>query len=166
MHFMKEKKIKNILKQCQVIAENSYCLRRKFGAIITTPEGVHISGGYNGSVRGAKNCGEDGVCGKDHHDAPHDTAYEVCGAVHAEVNAILNVARSGSGIPLKEAILFLNSAKDGHAGRPCRNCRRNIINAGIRYVYFYNKNGSLSSIDTNTWVGEETRWLKEGRFAS
>ena len=83
---MKRKRIANILKQCQVIAENSACSRRKFGAIITTSDGVILSSGYNGSIRGALNCGDEVCCLKDIKKEDHYSSYEFCPAVHAWIS--------------------------------------------------------------------------------
>ena len=96
MSWMRKDKVENQLKLCRVLAENSRCLRRRFGARITTAEGVLISEGYNGTIRGAFNCGTDVPCAKNALDKKHDSQYDVCGSVHAEVNAILNASRNGS----------------------------------------------------------------------
>ena len=163
-HWMKKAKIQNLLKQCQVIAENSKCSRRQFGAIITTREGVAISAGYNGSIRGATNCGTDVGCAKDALNKEHYTDYDVCAAIHAELNAILNAARSGSGVPLKGGIMFLNSAKVGDGGQPCRGCRRAIINAGITDVYYYTAKERMIHVNTGSWIREENHWMEHTRY--
>lgn len=161
VHWMKKTKIKNLLKQCAVIGENSKCARRQFGAIITTPEGVAISGGYNGSIRGALNCGTEVGCAKDALNKRHYADYDVCAAVHAELNAILNAARNGTGVSLKGAVMFLNATREGDAGMPCRTCRRAIINAGITDVYYYDTAQRIIHVSTSSWITNENRWMRE-----
>ena len=154
---MNEEKIKNILKICSVIAENSKCARRKFGAILCTKDGVQISGGYNGSVRGALNCGEDIQCLKNIKNEPSYQSYVYCPAVHAEVNAIINAARLG--ISTVDTIMFLNSNVDGHCDRPCANCRRTIINAGVSEIYFVDKDNKIVHEMISSWIPVENSWM-------
>lgn len=154
---MKDALIESLLEECRVIAKRSKCKRRKFGAIITNKNGVHLSNGYNGSVRGAFNCGTEVPCGKDlMKEAPY-TSYVSCAGVHAEVNAILNAARTGTAI--KDAVIFLNSSEDGRCELPCRNCRRTIINAGISLIYWKNKNNNTSYMKVKAWIPEENSWM-------
>jgi len=87
MSWMRIDKVRNQLELCRVLAKNSKCARRRFGARITTSEGVLISEGYNGSIRGAINCGTEAECAKDRLNKDHYREYEVCAAIHAEVNA-------------------------------------------------------------------------------
>jgi len=157
---MREDKVESLLDECRVIAKRSKCARRKFGAIITDHNGVHLSDGYNGSIRGAYNCGVDVPCGKDLMNEPHYSSYVYCAAIHAEVNSILNAARKG--IAVEGCTLFLNSSEDGKCSRPCRNCRRNIVNVGIIDVYWKNNEGETIHEYTSTWIEEENKWM-EGR---
>ncbi len=147
------------------MALRSPCTRRKFGAIIVKDD-VIISTGYNGSVRGSLNCGEEIICLKDLHKEQPYKSYEHCPAVHAEVNVILNVAREG-GAPTKGATLYLGYVKDGDvkkSDRPCQNCRRVIIQAGIKDVYYEDKDGKIQHEDVSDWVKMENEWMdKETR---
>jgi dCMP deaminase len=52
---------------------------------------------------------------------------ELCPAVHAEVNAIIQAARAG--VSTEGSTLYLT------CGVPCKNCLGAIINAGISKVY-------------------------------
>jgi deoxycytidylate deaminase len=67
---------------------------------------------------------------------------------------------------MKGGIMFLNSAQEGHAGIPCRDCRRHILNVGIEYVYYYNNEGVLIRAGTGSWLSEESRWLEEDRYVN
>jgi len=152
---MKETRIENILKQCDVVAELSKCLRKKFGAIITDSEGVILSQGYNGSARGVLNCGEDIPCIKDLYDAPHYSSYNYCSAVHAEENAIINAARGG--VSIKGGILFLGG---NSGGRPCQRCARTIINAGLRRIVYKTKIG-FTNIPVGVLIKDDIEWQEK-----
>lgn len=71
------------------VAMRSTCLRRKYGAVIVKDDHI-ISTGYNGSARGEQNCTDVGLCLREEQNIPHGERYELCQAVHAEANAILN----------------------------------------------------------------------------
>ena len=95
-------------------AENSYCVRRKVGAIIVKNQMI-ISDGYNGTPAGFENVCED----EQGLTKPY--------VLHAEANAITKVARS-------------NNSSDGSTlyvtASPCVECAKLIIQAGIRRVVF------------------------------
>ncbi len=74
------------------VAARSTCLRRKFGAVIVKGDNI-VGTGYNGNARGVINCYEVG-CIKDMMDLPANKAYDLCPAVHAEENAIINSSQS------------------------------------------------------------------------
>ena len=103
------------LRMAAIWAENSYCARRKVGAIIVKDQMI-ISDGYNGTPAGFENVCEDenGVT------KPY--------VLHAEANAITKVARS-------------NNSSDGSTlyvtASPCVECAKLIIQAGIRRVVFH-----------------------------
>ena len=149
----------NLLEQCAVLAKNSKCSRRKFGAIITSFDGVILSTGWNGSVRGSLNCGEDVGCIKDFFNVPSYQGYEMCPAVHAEENAIINAAREG--IKVKGGIMYLNASEKGVAGMSCPRCRRAIINAGIEIIFYKNKMGDTLSARLSSMTKEEDLWMRE-----
>ena len=71
------------LRMAAIWAENSYCERRKVGAIIVKDKMI-ISDGYNGTPAGFENVCED----DDGHTKPY--------VLHAEANAITKVARSNN----------------------------------------------------------------------
>ena len=71
------------LRMAAIWAENSYCQRRKVGALVVK-EKMIISDGYNGTPSGFEN-----VC-EDAHGVTHPYV------LHAEANAITKLARSGN----------------------------------------------------------------------
>ena len=102
------------IKMALIWAENSYCKRRKVGALIVK-ENMIISDGYNGTPAGFENICED----EDNHTFPY--------VLHAEANAITKVARSNNSS--EGATLYVTSS-------PCIECAKLIIQAGIRRVVF------------------------------
>ena len=102
------------IKMAHIWAENSYCKRRKVGALIVK-EKMIISDGYNGTPAGFENICED----EDNHTFPY--------VLHAEANAITKVARSNNSS--EGATLYVTSS-------PCIECAKLIIQAGIRRVVF------------------------------
>lgn len=156
---MLEEKVKGFLAVARTIAENSKCARRKFGAVITSQDRVIKSTGYNGSARGALNCGKEIQCLKDLMDEPHYTSYNYCPAVHAEENAIINAAREGTSV--KGCSLFLNSSYDGDCQSPCQRCRRTIINAGITDCYYLDEDKNIVHAEVASWVKTENEWMQE-----
>ena len=102
------------LKMADVWAENSYCKRRKVGAIIVKDKMI-ISDGYNGTPSGFENVCED----EDNKTKPY--------VLHAEANAITKVAKSGNSSD--GATLYVTTS-------PCLECSKLIIQAGIKRVVF------------------------------
>ena len=102
------------LRMAQIWAENSYCERRKVGALIVKDKMI-ISDGYNGTPAGFENVCED----ENHLTKPY--------VLHAEANAITKIARSGNNS--EGATLYVTDA-------PCIECSKLIIQAGIRRVFY------------------------------
>lgn len=102
------------LRMAQIWAENSYCQRRKVGALIVKNQMI-ISDGYNGTPAGFENICED----ENNVTKPY--------VLHAEANAITKIARSGNNS--EGATLYVTDA-------PCIECSKLIIQAGIRRVIY------------------------------
>lgn len=102
------------LRMAKIWSENSYCIRRKVGALLVKDKMI-ISDGFNGTPSGFPNVCED----DDNVTFPY--------VLHAEANAITKVARS-------------NNSSDGSTlyvtASPCIECAKLIIQAGIRRVVF------------------------------
>lgn len=111
---------KRYIRMAQIWAENSYCQRRKVGALIVKDKMI-ISDGYNGTPAGFENCCED----ENGHTFPF--------VLHAEANAITKVARSNNSSD--GATLYVTSS-------PCIECSKLIIQAGISRVYSRSTTGS------------------------
>lgn len=102
------------LRMAYIWSENSYCNRRKVGALIVK-EKMIISDGYNGTPSGFPNICEsqEGVT------LPY--------VLHAEANAITKVARSNNSS--EGSTLYVTAS-------PCMECSKLIIQSGIRRVVF------------------------------
>ncbi|MBO7203977.1 MAG: dCMP deaminase family protein [Bacteroidales bacterium] len=106
---------RSYLEMAKVWARNSYCTRRKVGAILVKDRMI-ISDGFNGTPSGFENICEDEVTGK---TKPY--------VLHAEANAISKIAKSGNNS--EGATLYVTDA-------PCLECSKLIIQAGIRRVVY------------------------------
>lgn len=102
------------LRMAHIWAENSYCTRRKVGALIVKDKMI-ISDGYNGTPSGFENVCED----QNNITLPY--------VLHAEANAITKIARSNNNS--ENATLYVTDA-------PCIECAKLIIQAGIRRVIY------------------------------
>ncbi|MEG0441965.1 MAG: dCMP deaminase family protein, partial [Oscillospiraceae bacterium] len=82
------------MKMAYLATERSSCIRRQVGAVLVKDNKV-IATGYNGACRKTTDCFELG-CLRDQLGIPSGTRAEVCRAVHAEQNAIIQAALSGA----------------------------------------------------------------------
>lgn len=114
MHEKQEILDKRYLRMASIWAENSYCQRRKVGAIIVKDKMI-ISDGYNGTPAGFENVCED------------DNGITKPYVLHAEANAITKVARSNNSSD--NATLYVTAS-------PCLECAKLIIQAGIKRVVY------------------------------
>ena len=105
------------LRMARIWAENSYCVRRKVGALVVKDKMI-ISDGYNGSPSGFEN-----VCEDDNNvTKPY--------VLHAEANAITKLARSSNNSD--GSTLYVTAA-------PCIECSKLIIQSGIKRVVYGEK---------------------------
>ena len=149
------------------VALRSPCTRANYGAIVVVNDAI-VSTGYNGPVRGGVNCYEVGGCIKDVLNLPHGTAYDLCPAVHAEENCIINAARNGGQVLGGTLYLYGFDPKTDKVldALPCDRCRRAIINSGIKMVVAMSADGEVKYYDVMDWVREDTeRYIKNLRLA-
>ena len=121
------------LRMAAIWAENSYCQRRKVGAIIVKHDMI-ISDGFNGTPSGFENVCEDESC----FTKPY--------VLHAEANAITKVARSNNSSD--GATLYITAS-------PCMECSKLIIQAGIRRVVYHELYRITDGIDLLERAGVE-----------
>ena len=99
---------------------------RKIGAVIVRDKRV-MTTGYNGAPQGVRTCVDRGECLRKKLGIPSGTRHEMCYAVHAEQNAIIQAAKLG--VSIEGATLYCTH-------QPCILCAKMIVNAGIvRVVY-------------------------------
>ncbi|SPT67793.1 ComE operon protein 2 [Anaerobiospirillum thomasii] len=132
----------------QAVSMRSTCLRRRYGAVIVSKDGRIVSTGYNGAPRHRANCTDLKVCLREIKNIKPGTHYELCRAVHAEANAIIN----GNPLDIVGGTLYLcgtdvKTNKPTAHMRPCAMCERLILNAQIARVVMRNEHGELISID-------------------
>lgn len=110
------------------IATWSSCIRpsRQVGAIITRDRRI-LATGYNGAPAHIKTCVERNECMRTTKHIASGTCQEVCYAIHAEQNAILQAAKLG--ISIEGATLYCTH-------QPCSICAKQIINSGITRVVY------------------------------
>lgn len=137
------------------IGVRSTCFRAHGGAIIVRDDQI-VSAGYIGAPRGTKDCLERGYCLRDELKIPHGTRYEVCRSVHAEMNAIINAARSG--VSLLRGTMYISSQNGKTGDRfdtfPCYICKKMIINSGIDRVVSSTKDGGFKIFYVKDWAEE------------
>ena len=120
------------LEMAEIWAQNSYCKRRKVGALLVKDRMI-ISDGYNGTPSGFENvCEEDGVT------KPY--------VLHAEANAITKVVKSGNSSD--GATLYVTAS-------PCLECSKLIIQSGIKRVVYRDEYRLTDGIDLLRRAGIE-----------
>ncbi len=126
-------KINTYLNVAEVFAYRSTCIKRKYGAVIVKND-VVISTGYNGSPRGYENCCDIGECPRIKLEMHQGEGYDICRAIHAEQNALLNCSREQT----MGADIYLTSINPEdntiHPAKPCPLCARFLLQAGIKNV--------------------------------
>ena len=116
------------MEMAQLVSTWASCYQeeRKIGAVIVKDKRV-MTTGYNGAPRGVKTCVERGECLRKKLGIPSGTRHEMCYAVHAEQNAIIQAAKLG--VNIDGSTLYCTH-------QPCILCAKMIVNAGIvRVVY-------------------------------
>ena len=108
-----------------VVAKRSTCLRRQIGAILVKDKHI-LATGYNGAPKRLPHCAETG-CLRQKLGVPSGERHELCRALHAEQNAIIQAANLG--IPIEGSTLYSTTA-------PCSLCAKMLINAGVVRVVF------------------------------
>ena len=131
------------LRMAAIWAENSYCVRRKVGALIVKDRMI-ISDGYNGTPAGFENVCED------------EQGLTKSYVLHAEANAIISASRRD----MVGGTLYL-VGRDARTGEllgdatSCSMCRRLVINAGLKEVVIRRTATAFDVVDVADWVAED-----------
>jgi dCMP deaminase len=116
------------LKLCSVVAERSTCRRHHIGALAVKDKHI-LATGYNGAAAGVKDCIELG-CLRDSMGIASGTRHEICRAIHAEQNVII---QSGlHGVSLEGSTIYCTHT-------PCILCAKMLVNARIKRFVSYRK---------------------------
>jgi dCMP deaminase len=114
------------LKIASVVAERSTCLRHHVGAVAVRDKHI-LSTGYNGAAGGLKDCLELG-CLRNEMNIESGTRHEICRAIHAEQNVIIQAALHG--ISLEDATIYATHS-------PCILCAKMLVNSRIKRFVTY-----------------------------
>ncbi len=128
----------------QAVSMRSTCVRRRYGAIVVKNH-IIVSTGYNGAARGMENCIDHGTCKRENMNVPAGQRYELCVAVHAEANAIINASVQ----EMDGATIYIagtNSDQTLAEGHPCLMCERMIRNAQIGKIVYRDGYGKIRSM--------------------
>lgn len=109
------------------VAERSTCVRRKVGAIITY-NNILVSSGYNGAPHGMEHCTDNtDLCVRSKNNIPSGHRLDLCRAIHAEQNAIMQAR--GLGRDIKGSTIYVTTF-------PCITCAKMIIQSGISTIVY------------------------------
>ncbi|MDO9152556.1 MAG: dCMP deaminase family protein [Paludibacter sp.] len=129
---------KRYMRMARIWSENSYCERRKVGALLVKNKMI-ISDGYNGTPSGFENNCED----ENNMSKPY--------VLHAEANAITKVARSHNSSD--DATMYVTAS-------PCIECAKLIIQSGIKRVVYGEKYRIMDGIELLEKAGIEVIYLE------
>ena len=125
------------MKMARTWSENSYCVRRKVGALMVRNQMI-ISDGFNGTPSGFENICED----ENNVSKPY--------VLHAEANAITKIARSSNSSD--GATLYVTAS-------PCMECSKLIIQAGIKRVVYGEKYRLMDGVELLERAGIEVVYM-------
>jgi dCMP deaminase len=131
------------LKIASVVSERATCFRRHVGAVAVKDKQI-LATGYNGAPAGTKDCLELGNCKRE--NIPSGTMHEICRAVHAEQNVIIQASLHG--VSLKGATLYCTHT-------PCILCAKMLVNAKISKFVTYGSYAEDSFLKLFEEVGIE-----------
>ncbi len=122
---------KRFMEMAWLVSSWSSCYRsgRQIGAVIVKNNRI-LTTGYNGAPQNIKSCVEKGECMRDKLGIASGTKHELCYAVHAEQNAIVQAAKLG--LAIDGATLYCTH-------QPCVICAKLIINSGISRIVYQNQ---------------------------
>ena len=151
---MKKAKRPNIdeyfLKIASVVAERSTCRRHHVGAVAGKDKHI-LATGYNGAAAGLKDCLELG-CLRDEMNIESGTRHEICRAIHAEQNVIIQTSLHG--ISLEGATIYVTHS-------PCILCAKMLVNARIKRFVTFGSYADNAFIDLFKEAGIKFELLKK-----
>ena len=112
------------MEMAELTAKRSTCMRRHVGAVIVKDRHA-IATGYNGAPSGIMHCEERGGCIRQQLNVPSGQRHELCMALHAGQNAIIQAAVMGNSV--EGGTIYITH-------QPCAICAKMILNAGIKRI--------------------------------
>ncbi|MDD4899541.1 MAG: cytidine/deoxycytidylate deaminase family protein [Candidatus Omnitrophica bacterium] len=138
------------LEVANLVAKRSTCHRRHVGAVLVKDKRI-LATGYNGAPSGLKDCLEIGFCVREKLGIPSGERHELCRALHAEQNVIIQAALHGVGT--RGSILYLTN-------QPCIICAKMLINAAIKEIVIAGDYPDKMAMDFLKEAGIKIRKLK------
>ena len=138
------------------VCKRGTCTKVEIGAVIIKDDQV-ISTGYCGAPRGTKSSHEHGFCLRRQLGIPSGHRYEICRSIHAEQNAIINAARSGTSLLGGDMYIYghiYNKDDQPLNAFPCFICKKMLINCGLKRVICSLDNGEYKVFFVEEWVKE------------
>jgi len=128
------------------LAQRATCSKLKVGCVLVDEDGHIIGSGYNGNPRDMPHCIDEPCKGA---SAPKGS--DLCEAVHAEANALLNC----------QDVSKIYTCYTTHA--PCLRCAKTLLNTGCYRIVYYTKGYELSAMDL--WLRADRYWDEvDGNF--
>lgn len=124
------------MKIAMIVAERSTCRRHHVGAVIVKNKRI-LTTGYNGAAAGLKDCLELG-CLRDEKDIESGKNHEICRAIHAEQNAIIQAGLHG--VNIDGTTIYCTHP-------PCILCAKMLINAGTKKFITYGEYPDKAALD-------------------
>ena len=132
------------LKIASVVAERSTCRRHHMGAIAVKDKHI-LATGFNGAPSGQKDCLELG-CLRDELGIPSGERHEICRAIHAEQNVIIQASLHG--VSIEGSTIYCTHT-------PCVLCAKMLVNARIKQLVSFGKYNDDAFIDLFREAGIE-----------
>ncbi len=128
------------LEIAQVVAKRGTCIRRKVGCVITNSDNHILSTGYNGVPKNMEHC-INKPCKGAYSESTKDL--ELCNAVHAEQNALLQCPN------IKDIYNIYITIS------PCIHCIKLIMNTSCKRIIYleeYDLSGKIYSSNNIEWI--------------
>lgn len=142
------------MKMALVVSERATCRRHSVGAVLVRDK-IVLSTGYNGAPKKAKDCLELG-CLRDELGIKSGERAEICRAVHAEQNAVIQA--SSKGMATEGSTMYCTHS-------PCIICAKIMANAGVKEVVVFQKYWDTAFKKLFKELGIKIRSIKKPDFS-
>ena len=125
----------------EVVSRRGTCARRKVGCVLVDHYGHVLSTGYNGPPHNWVHCIDTPCPGA---SAASGTSLELCEAIHAEQNALLQCKN----------VYKINTCYCTHS--PCIHCTKLLLNTGCRFIFFTHQYSHTEA--KGLWLKDNPVW--------